>query len=230
MGNGLHESDIRERSHVVTHIKDESLLNKQSPTLPGFEHMKRAFNSYWNATVVKILPGEYYVTRQDEYLMTVLGSCVSACVRDCENGIGGMNHFLLPLKSQSGDKDRGFSAASRYGNFAMEHLINAILKHGGCREALEVKIFGGAQVLTQLNDIGKRNIDFVREYIRAEGLRLVAEDVGDVCSRKLVYHPISGRAKIKKLHAAGTRTVAEQDRRFLDELDSHPLAGEVELF
>lgn len=214
----------------MTRDKDTSSLRKLGPALPGFEHMKRTFNSYWNATVVKILPGEYYVTLQDEYIMTVLGSCVSACVRDCEKGIGGMNHFLLPLKSQSGEKDRGFSAASRYGNFAMEHLINAILKHGGRREALEIKIFGGAQLLKQLNDIGKRNIDFMREYIRAEGLRLVAEDVGNVCSRKVVYHPISGRAKVKKLHAAGTRTVAEQDRRFLDELNSHPVAGDVELF
>ena len=116
--------------------------------LPGFEHIRRFWDPAQEVVTVKILPGEYYVSRQEEMISTVLGSCVSACVRDTRLRIGGMNHFMLP--EPAGERDSWSSAvgrAARYGNDAMEQLINAILKAGGRRDDFEVKIFGlGGQI------------------------------------------------------------------------------------
>ncbi len=198
--------------------------------LPGFEHIRRFWDEQWGATIAKILPGEYYVTTQDEYIATVLGSCVSACVRDPVFGIGGMNHFMLPLKGEEGSNAEVFSAADRYGNFAMEHLINTILKHGGRREGLEVKIFGGGKILVNMTDIGERNIAFVREYIKTENLLLLAEDVGDVFPRKVIYHPLSGKVKVKKLNSLQDDNVVERERHYLEDLNRKPVEGEVDLF
>ena len=172
-----------------------------APSLPDFEHLQRHWDARHNTYAVKILPGEYYVTTQDEMIMTVLGSCISVCVRDPIFGIGGMNHFMLPTgneeEAESWQKG-AMSAAARYGNYAMELLINAILKQGGSRKHLEVKIFGGGQILAQMMDIGQRNIAFIRNYIHTEGLRLVAADVGDRCPRKVLYFPATGKGPDEK--------------------------------
>lgn len=147
------------------------------PTLIGFE----AINRYWDQSkqmiVAKILPGEYYVTQSSELITTVLGSCVSACIRDKFAGVGGMNHFLLPLnKGESWSSESGvIDLASRYGIYAMEHMINDILKHGGSRENLEVKIFGGGRIIAHMTDVGDSNIRFVKNYLQVENLKLVAE-------------------------------------------------------
>ena len=112
--------------------------------LPGFEHVRRAWHDVHDTYAARLLPGEYYVTKTDEAVYTTLGSCISACVRDRVTGVGGMNHFMLPA-SVSADRDgwrsTSLSEATRYGNFAMEHLINDILKNGGQKRNLEVKIF-----------------------------------------------------------------------------------------
>lgn len=204
-----------------------------APALPGFE----AINRYWDRTrggfAAKILPGQYYVTTHDEYIVTVLGSCVSACIRDPVFGVGGMNHFMLPSGEMDGDGVAGVrwpGLATRYGNFAMEHLINAVLKHGGRREHLEVKVFGGGRILAGMSDIGRRNIEFIREYIRAEGLRITAENLGDVHPRKVVYSPLTGRAQQKKLRSLRNGTVVEREKAYLRELDDEPVAGSIELF
>ena len=201
------------------------------PALPGFEHVRR----YWDKTrgkyVAKILPGEYYVTTHDELVTTVLGSCVAACIRDRIFGIGGMNHFMLPARGHAGDQGRhGIDAATRYGVHAMEHLINDILKHGGRRDNLEVKVFGGGQILAQMTDIGAQNIAFVREFVATERLRLVSEDLGDVYPRKVVYEPRTGRAQRKKLRSLHNDTIFHREVAYLRELERQPVAGEVELF
>ena len=200
-------------------------------SLPGFEHVRR----YWDKTrgkyVAKILPGEYYVTTHDELVTTVLGSCVAACIRDRILGIGGMNHFMLPARHHGGNRDRhGVDAATRYGVHAMEHLINDILKHGGRRENLEVKVFGGGQILAEMTDIGARNIAFVREFVATERLPLVSEDLGDVYPRKVVYEPRTGRAQRKKLRSLHNDTILRREMAYLRALGRRPVAGEVELF
>ena len=144
--------------------------------LPGFEHINRYWDPVHRAYAVKLLPGEYYVTVEHEMIVTVLGSCVSACIRDPIRGIGGMNHFMLPAGQREDDRWQygRMDAAARYGYYAMELLINTILKHGGNRAHLEVKIVGEGRILSHMTDIGQRNITFVREYLRTEGLQVVA--------------------------------------------------------
>ena len=199
--------------------------------LRGFGHVKRYWDKSNNTLVAKILPGELYVTKINEVITTVLGSCISACIRDPYAGIGGMNHFMLPVSNDmSLLKLKDTSAAARYGNFAMEQLINEILKHGGDRRNLEVKLFGGGRVLTHMTDVGKRNIEFAVEYVRLEGLKLISEDLGDIYPRKIQYDPLTGKARMKKLRTMHNRTVAEREEAYMQEIEEKPSAGEIELF
>lgn len=200
--------------------------------LPEFEHVNRYYDPLIHEIVVKIMPGEYYVTSQKEVVATVLGSCVSACIRDPGNGIGGMNHFMLPAPSgnDSGAWQAVAGRAARYGSDAMEHLINAILKAGGQRKNLEVKIFGGGKVLAQVTDVGQRNIAFVRNYIATESLRLVAEDVGGETPRHVQYFPATGKVRVKHLRVQHNETILVRERDYRKQLEEAPLHGEVELF
>jgi chemotaxis protein CheD len=130
------------------------------PALPQFGHIRRTWDADLGVPVAKLLPGDYYVTRHNEAIFTVLGSCVSACVRDCRLGIGGMNHFMLPLDRSGGTSawaENLVSSATRYGNVAMERLINDIMTLGGQRANLEFKVIGGGKVLDMSLDVGGRN-------------------------------------------------------------------------
>lgn len=204
------------------------------PCLPGFEHVNRYFDAQREMYAAKILPGEYYVTTGDELVATVLGSCVSACLRDTVTGVGGMNHFMLPDQSPGRNDpwaETGVSAATRYGIHAMEHLINDVLKHGGRRDRLEIKVVGGGKVLASMTNIGARNIAFVRSYLKAEGLRVVGEDLGDNYPRKVVYQPKTGRAWVRKLRDLHNSTLIERETSYRKSLGQQAVAsGGVELF
>ena len=139
---------------------------------------------------VQIIQGETFVTEApDEVLTTVLGSCVAACIRDSVARVGGMNHFLLP-KGDGNDRD-----ALCYGVNAMELLINGLMRHGGLRERMEAKVFGGANVMAALSDIGSRNGAFARHFLAEEGIRLVSADLGGTLPRRIEYWPLTGRAR-----------------------------------
>lgn len=203
---------------------------EQPPCLPDFEHVNR----YWDRTnqtwAAKILPGEYYVTRYPgELIATTLGSCVSACIRDKVFGIGGMNHFMLPVKSENGS-ETWMDSATRYGSYAMEHLINDILKAGGNRKNLEVKLTGGGKIVTNMSDVGARNIEFVLEYLKTENIEIMAEDLGDIYPRKVVYFPEDGRLRIKRLRSLQNQTLIEREQSYQQELEVKPDSGGVELF
>jgi chemotaxis protein CheD len=143
------------------------------------------------ARKIHIIQGEYQVVRDSGVVLsTVLGSCVAACLRDPEAGVGGMNHFLLP-----GGKAAKPLEAERYGAYLMELLINGLLKHGARRERMEAKIFGGSRMVEGLSDIGAENGAFAREFLKNEGIRIVAENLGGRLGRRLEYHPLSGRAR-----------------------------------
>jgi chemotaxis protein CheD len=193
-----------------------------------FNHINRYWDKHSGMATAKILPGEFYVTGHDEAITTILGSCISACVRDPKAGLGGMNHFMLPLNN-SATKTQ-MADAARYGNFAMEQMINDILRNGGKRERLEVKIFGGGRVMKGVTDVGKKNISFVREYIELEGLRLIAEDVGGNYPRKVVYHPKTGKVKMKKLINQHNDTVEVRDESYFDKITHQKTEGDIELF
>jgi chemotaxis protein CheD len=204
-----------------------------APALPQFEHITRYWDSEHATFAARLMPGEYYVTRHTEMIATVLGSCVSACIRDARLGYGGMNHFMLPLDGSQGQSVWGSaaSAATRYGNVAMERLINDILKLGGKREHLEIKLVGGGRVLAEMTtDIGARNIDFVRQYVADEGFKVVGEDLGDVFPRRVLYFPETGRIRVRKLSSGRDETLAARERQYQQQLVTKPVEGEVELF
>ena len=185
---------------------------------------------YWDRELgvraAKVLPGEYFVTGDDIALVTLLGSCVAACIRDPVTGIGGMNHFMLP------EGRLGVATESaRYGGFAMEVLLNELFKRGAARSRLEAKVFGGGNVLSGFTrrNVGEQNAVFVREYLMREQIPIVAEDLLDVHPRKIYYFPRTGRALVKRLpHAQEVRTL---ERMYEDRLHEQPVdSGDVELF
>ena len=198
--------------------------------LPGFEQLQRFWEPDTQRWTVKILPGEYYVTRNDEAITTVLGSCISACIRDPVSRVGGMNHFMLPEDNSTRDARMPVVLATRYGSNAMESLINDVLKLGGLRERLEIKVFGGGRVLASMTDIGARNIEFVREYLNIEGLRLNAQDVGGEQPRKVIYYPTEGRVRVRKLRPIENRGISDRERLYLDSLRNKNEGGDIELF
>lgn len=186
---------------------------------------------YWDGQfqrpAVKILPGEYYVSHDDILIVTVLGSCVSACLRDPVAGVGGMNHFMLP-DTECDARDIGIA---RYGSYAMELLINDLLKMGAARKRLEAKVFGGGNVLNAASEthVGVRNAEFVLKYLANEGVPVLAEDLGERQPRKLFFFPLSGRVLVKRLPAM------TRDESLMREVDyrarlSAPPAGDIELF
>ncbi len=199
-----------------------------------FAHIRKLKDAKLGAVVAKILPGEYYATGDNEYIATTLGSCVSACLWDPLVQFGGMNHFMLPDAGDgrvvSGSLGGGSSDAARYGSFAMEHLINAILKAGGRRERLKAKIVGGGHVLQIATNIGERNIQFVREYLTNEGIQIVGEDIGGRCGRQVRFHPLSGAAQVKPLASTESRSVLADEGSYRLNIERKPASGDVELF
>ena len=178
--------------------------------------------------LIKLGPGDHAVSAAaDTLLLTVLGSCVAACIRDPVAGVGGMNHFMLP-ESPDGRWGRA-SFSLRYGNFAMEQLINDILRQGGRRERMEVKVFGGARIGPDTSAIGERNADYVEEYLRTEGLTVLASELRGSRARRLAYLPVSGRAFVVDLAGHEDR-IATVEYSFSLSLRQAPPSGNIELF
>ena len=201
--------------------------------LPGFENINRFWCREHNIDMVKIMPGEFYVTRSNEIIATVLGSCISVCIRDPGLGIGGMNHFMLPENKSSGDdawKYNQVDKAARYGSDAMEHLVNEILKYGGRKTKFEIKICGGGRIMTNMNDIGRKNIDFIKNYLATEGYTAVSEDLGEIYPRKVRYFPKTGKLQVKKLRSLHNDTIIKRENEYKKQLDTGPIEGEIELF
>ncbi len=182
----------------------------------------------------KILPGECYVSKTGEMIVTVLGSCISACIRDRKIGVGGMNHFMLPIQSShASDARTAVNSALCYGNWAMEFLINEILKQGGIKKNLEVKLFGGGRVLASMSniDIGARNIAFVTEYLQQEGLYVASKDLGSDHPRKVLYFPDTGSVKLKRLRTQANDTIQQREKEYMDSMQKEkPPTGDIELF
>ncbi|MBA6349845.1 chemoreceptor glutamine deamidase CheD [Colwellia sp. BRX8-9] len=206
-----------------------------SRCLPEFSHVNHYWDNQKKSVVAKILPGEFYMTRDNVNIATTLGSCIAACIWDKQAKIGGMNHFMLPLTDKKVHEvnwgHRGITSdATRYGNFAMEHLINAILKNGGRRSNLAAKIFGGGKVLKQMSDIGQRNIEFAIQYLQLENIEIESTDLGNMYPRKVIFEPASGRAFVKKLDNLHNDTIAKRERDYSYSIDHFKVDGDVELF
>lgn len=187
------------------------------------------FDRYFDIDAVKILPGEYYATTRPMMIVTVLGSCVSACIRDRITGVGGMNHFMLPAASETGGP---VNASARYGTFAMEVLINQLLKLGARRQNLEAKVFGGGNVMQGFTvaNVGERNSHFVHEFLSDERIPVVAEDLLDIYPRKVYFWPNTGKVFVKKLKTMHNDTVFKREQEYSTKLGVDKAAGTVDLF
>lgn len=199
----------------------------------GFEEILSPnlyFDRQHNSEAAKILPGEYYATTRDMLLVTVLGSCVCACIRDRVSGIGGMNHFMLPDAGQDSNNPLGESA--RYGVYAMEMLINQMLKMGAKRSNFEAKVFGGGAVLRGFTvaNVGKQNAEFVLKFLETEKIPVVAQDLMDIFPRKVYFFPHTGLVRVKKLKKVHNDTIISRESDYITRLHFAKMEGDVELF
>jgi len=201
--------------------------NKIPLCLPGFEKVNRYNDVTRNdAVVAKIVPGEFYVTCNNEMITTVLGSCIAVCAYDMENGIGGMNHFMLPSMVGEGvSSDWHFNGCGRYGDNAMKNLLKCMIKHGAKRHSIKIKVFGGGQILASKGDVGGRNIEFINEYVAQKQLVITGMDVGDVYPRKVQFFPDSGLVQVKKLKSLNNDTIFQREQSYECELTHRPLPG-----
>jgi len=219
----------------VNRQNHEQVTNHLSKCLPEFGHINHYWDKQRNSVVAKILPGEFYMTKSDIAIATTLGSCIAACVWDSRVGVGGMNHFMLPITEKEAHEvdwgQRGMASdATRYGNFAMEHLINLILKNGGRKSNLKAKVFGGGKVLRQMSDVGQRNIAFVMNYLEEEHIQLLGSDIGSDYPRKVLFEPLTGRAFVKRLDNLHNDTIVKRETDYRSSIDKAPVDGDIELF
>jgi chemotaxis protein CheD len=205
---------------VATPVKDDGIA-----PAPG----RRFHDAVSGTWMVKVFPGEYYITsKQDETIVTILGSCVAACIRDPVAGLGGMNHFMLPQDATG--HWGGDLKSTRYGNFAMEKLLNELLKAGARRERLEIKVFGGGNVTDMSNEVGTDNAEFVVRYLHAEGLRIAAQDLGGDYPRRIQYAPATGKVVRKFLGTVDKYSITREESEYASRLSEKKTGGEIELF
>jgi chemotaxis protein CheD len=185
---------------------------------------------------VKLLPGDYYASSDNIMIVTVLGSCVAACIRDKQTGIGGMNHFMLPEGVVGNTSGAWGSSSSRYGAYAMEMLINHVLKLGARRNQLEAKLFGGGAVIKHLksSNIGEKNAKFSIDYLETEGIPVVSSDLLDIYPRRVYFFPQTGKVLVKKMYGVHSNEVILQEQGYSSSLKakdvSGDIAGDIELF
>lgn len=195
-----------------------------------FAHIRRIRDGRFPHEIAAILPGEFFVSSTPMIVYTVLGSCISACIRDPITGVGGMNHFMLPKPKEGGSDSWGES--TRYGSYAMESLINEILKLGGAKSRLEVKLFGAGKIYEGNIDVGARNTEWVLSFLKTEGLTAVKTDLGDVCPRKVYYYTDSGRVLLKRIERMKNRTIVERESEYATKIQmvAKPTEEDVTLF
>ena len=217
MSLSLFRAKVRAQDQaMIKNLEGSTITEKKLSRIDFFKNQPRnpgeaSFfycDHHFQYDAVKVLPGEYFVSSEELIIMTVLGSCISACIWDGKVRAGGMNHFMLP----DGDSTDGFG---RYGSYAMELLINEMLKKGARRESMQAKVFGGAQVMagfTTMN-VGERNTKFVLDYLATERIPVVSQDVLDIHPRKVCFFPSSGKALVKRLAHSHPETLAVEERK-----------------
>lgn len=183
-------------------------------------------DTVFDVEAIKLMPGDYHAALRNTLLVTVLGSCISACIRDRVSGIGGMNHFMLP------QSNLGRDVSGRYGMHAMEVLINGLIKLGAQREHLEAKLFGGGNVIASLTQrhIGAENARFAHDYLSTEGIPVIAQDLLDIYPRKVYFFSGTGKVLIKKLRRMHNDTLLVREAEYETQLSKSRLDGDVELF
>ncbi len=212
---------------------EEPFMNAQTPGAKsgGIDHLanNRYFDRTFHVEAVKLLPGEYFATTSELALVTVPGSCASACIRDRDKGIGGMNHFML---AEGENTSSSIATSARYGTFSVEVFINHLNKLGARRGRLETKVFGGGRVMASLTSskVDEQNSHFVLEYLKTEGIPVTAQDLLDIYPRKVYFFPSNGRLLVKKLVRQHNETLVRREREYAARLTEAPVSGDIELF
>ncbi|WP_153916669.1 chemoreceptor glutamine deamidase CheD [Shewanella sp. TC10] len=190
----------------------------------------RYYDRYFDIEAVKILPGEYFATTDNTMIVTVLGSCVSVCLRDPVKNIGGMNHFLLP--SDSDFSIPSVSQSARYGVFAMELLINQMLKFGADKRHIEAKVFGGGNVMKGFtsSSVGERNAEFAVDYLKTEHIPIIASDLLDNYPRKVYFFPHTGRVEVKKIKSMHNSTIMDRESEYRMRIRGGDIDSSVDFF
>ncbi len=178
--------------------------------------MKKYFNRGFNKYTYELFAGDYYATKERNIVLTtLLGSCISVCMRCKTTGIVGMNHFMLPSTVRI--EDIVFSEDARYGINAMERMINDIMKLGGKRDSLEAKMFGGGRVMDgAMNNVAQSNIEFAQSYLQMEEIPLLSKDVGGKTGRKIFFFPDQFSVYLKRVHYnQKLENAVSREKRFL---------------
>nr|MBI3613053.1 chemoreceptor glutamine deamidase CheD [Nitrospirota bacterium] len=195
-----------------------------------FPHIRRMRDSRCPHEIAAILPGQFFVSDDEMIVYTVLGSCISVCIRDPVAGVGGMNHFMLPAPKNDDVRTDAWGESGRYGSYAMELLINEILKRGGMKQRFEVKVFGGGKIYNSDTDVGAGNAAWASRYLANEGLPPVSMDVGGPWPRKIYYFTDSGRVLMKKIRRIKNQTIVEREEQYEHILLAEPKQSNVTLF
>ena len=220
------------------HIENEASnmsarhIPKIEPSMHGFESINRYVDKSLGVITAKILPGEYYVTRNEEMITTVLGSCISVCIYEQKIGLGGMNHFMLPQAAGiNNEADDLMSESFRYGDVAMERMINDLLRNGADKDQMWFKAFGGGQIIKQMTSVGERNIKFLHKFMVMEGFKLAASDLGGPHPRKVNFFPKTGKVMVKKLQHMHNDTIAIRETQYRSKIDKPKIeSGSIDLF
>lgn len=178
-----------------------------------------------NRNIFNVIQGEFHVSGgPDDVITTILGSCVAACIFDPVCRVGGLNHFLLP------GADPWDRQNIKYGAYAMEQLINALLRRGAQRDRLEAKLFGGASVVRLLSDIGQSNGEFAKAFLRDEGIKLVGACLGGRQGRRIRFSPYTGRAQVMLLQATHNDSSLPLEVFGASPAPPASISGDVDLF
>ncbi len=201
-------------------------MNRNNSKLYKFE--PRYFDKYFQRVAVKLLPGQFYVTTklESELLVTVLGSCVAVCLRDLQNRIAGMNHFMLPGLSQDLSHKYSIENLPRYGESAMEILLQSMYQRGAKKDNIEAKVFGGGAVLSLVNEtlrVGQKNAEFALDYLQQHKIPVVSQDLLQIYPRKVYFFPDTGKVLVKKLHRLRNNTIFEREQTYNQNLLEHSI-------
>ncbi len=176
--------------------------------------------SYDSGRSLKIIyPGEYYITSENELIGTLLGSCVSVCLYDDKNRVGAMNHFMLPGKTNG--TRIGEAGFAKYGIAAVNTIIAGMLKKGAERKNLEAKVFGGGRVLDLdgkkfNNMIPDNNIRVAKLILEIEDIPIIALDVGEDYTRKIIFDINSGKVFLRKMRKQKVNElVLKRDQKYI---------------
>ncbi|GAB0114403.1 chemotaxis protein CheD [Acidisoma sp. C75] len=178
---------------------------------------------------IHVVQGEHCVNDDpDTVLTTILGSCIAACLWDAEKNLGGMNHFLLPGDGINAQDVTGGTPSSRYGVYAMELLVNAMLRRGARRERMQAKLFGGARMIRGLTDVGHLNATFAERFLQNEGIPVVGGSLRGTQGRRVQFWPVGGRARQVLIKDDSDSLFRSEYQSFMTKPPRQ--AGSIELF